>query len=610
MRPGRLREIFDDAGNVVVALDQQHVAGLQGGAQGGIARREGLIALHRLFQIAGQTCPTPSSTKLIASSPLPGTFCLAVVFIEFCRNPLQFGSCRSRAGDRERFGLPLQSPPFAASEVGVAKLPETMTMISRRSFLLSAPGRRRLPCWAACRFAAEADVAIIGAGAAGIAAARRIRRRQARDAARSGRPGRRPLHHRDRELRRRRSISARIGSTCRTSIRSRSSALGTGLDVYPAPPGQKMRIGRRHAREGELEEFLSALVRANRAIEDAARGKADVSCAQALPKDLGDWQPAVEFVLGPVRLRQGFERNLGDGRFALDRARNDAFCRQGFGTLLAKLAEGLPVQLASPVTRIDTRPRGGFRSKPQRARCGARRHRHGFDQCAGGGKIKFTPELPKRQLDAASRLRSAATSASRSKCPAIRSGCSATIWCSKDRQQAHGGAARQCRRLDACPLSMSRAHSAASLPPRAPRAMTAFALEWLGRLTARDMRKAIGAARRRNGHLALCARRVLGGRARRQPSRRMLMEPLRDRVFFAGEAVHETLWGTVGGAWESGERAADAALKSWACCRTGRSRAQPSRSAPAGSSRKRGRNGRTSRGRAISNDARSSSRRR
>ena len=46
-----------------------------------------------------------------------------------------------------------------------------------------------------------------------------------------------------------------------------------------------------------------------------------------------------------------------------------------------------------------------------------------------------------------------------------------------------------------------------------------------------------------------------------QGSRKLLMEPLRDRVFFAGEAIHETLWGTVGGAWESGERAAEAALK-------------------------------------------------
>jgi hypothetical protein len=32
-------------------------------------------------------------------------------------------------------------------------------------------------------------------------------------------------------------------------------------------------------------------------------------------------------------------------------------------------------------------------------------------------------------------------------------------------------------------------------------------------------------------------------------------------MYVAGEATHETLWGTVDGAWESGERAADAALR-------------------------------------------------
>jgi hypothetical protein len=36
------------------------------------------------------------------------------------------------------------------------------------------------------------------------------------------------------------------------------------------------------------------------------------------------------------------------------------------------------------------------------------------------------------------------------------------------------------------------------------------------------------------------------------------MESVNDRIWFAGEAAHETLWGTVRGAWESGERAADA----------------------------------------------------
>jgi hypothetical protein len=32
-------------------------------------------------------------------------------------------------------------------------------------------------------------------------------------------------------------------------------------------------------------------------------------------------------------------------------------------------------------------------------------------------------------------------------------------------------------------------------------------------------------------------------------------------MYFAGEATHETLWGTIDGAWESGERAAEAALR-------------------------------------------------
>jgi hypothetical protein len=45
-----------------------------------------------------------------------------------------------------------------------------------------------------------------------------------------------------------------------------------------------------------------------------------------------------------------------------------------------------------------------------------------------------------------------------------------------------------------------------------------------------------------------------------QPSRKILTEPI-GCLFLAGEATHDTLWGTVDGAWESGERAADAALR-------------------------------------------------
>ena len=127
----------------------------------------------------------------------------------------------------------------------------------------------------------------------------------------------------------------------------------TGLEIYPAPSGQRVRIGQRYARESELEDYLAAVVRANRGIADAARGRTDVDCRAALPKDLGDWRSTVEFALGPYAsardldeisaqdLSRSVERDIG------------AFCRQGYGALLAKLAEGIPVELDAPVSQVD-----------------------------------------------------------------------------------------------------------------------------------------------------------------------------------------------------------------------------------------------------------------
>ena len=114
--------------------------------------------------------------------------------------------------------------------------------------------------------------------------------------------------------------------------------------MYPAPASQKVRIGRRYAREGELEDFLALQVRANRGIADAAR-KGDIACAQALPNDLGDWRPAVEFVLGPFGCGKELTASISAVDFAKSAERNmDAFCRQGFGTLIATFAEDDPGQ--------------------------------------------------------------------------------------------------------------------------------------------------------------------------------------------------------------------------------------------------------------------------
>jgi monoamine oxidase len=99
------------------------------------------------------------------------------------------------------------------------------------------------------------------------------------------------------------------------------------------------------------------------------------------------------------------------------------------------------------------------------------------------------------------------------------------------------------------------------LSAQGEQAMAAFAREWLTKLfgseTAAAIKK-ISVTRWNASPYVLGAMSAAAPGA--QASRRILIEPL-GSIFLAGEATHETLWGTVDGAWESGERAADAALR-------------------------------------------------
>jgi len=162
-----------------------------------------------------------------------------------------------------------------------------MPQLSRRSFLTASAALATGPAVAAGTAATPADVVIVGAGTAGIAAARRI-----------AAAGRKFVMI---------EAADHVGGRCVTDKRAFGVAfdrgahwlhapdfnplmrltIRRGLEVYPAPASQKVRIGRRYAREGELEDFLALQVRANRGIADAAR-KGDTGCARALPNDLGD----------------------------------------------------------------------------------------------------------------------------------------------------------------------------------------------------------------------------------------------------------------------------------------------------------------------------------
>jgi monoamine oxidase len=405
----------------------------------------------------------------------------------------------------------------------------------------------------------DADVVVIGAGAAGIAAARRVQA-----------AGRKVIVL---------EASAQIGGRCATDSATfdvpldlgarwlhtpESNVLvklarGAGIDVAPSP-SQKLRIGRRNARAAETEELLATFVRATRAIDEAAR-RGDMSCASVLPKDLGDWSGTVDFALGAYATGKDL-KDLS----ALDQSRSEdraisVATRQGLGALMGKLGEGVPVVLSTPATRVTWSGRDVGVETPA-GRVAARAVIVTVSSnVLNSGAIKFSPELPKRQLDAAAKL----TLGSYDRIALELKG--NPLGLGRDELMIEQSMTTRTGALFAniggsslCTIDVAGSFGR-SLAAQGEAAMTGFATEWLTKLFGSDVKNAIQRSKVTRWDtspfiLGAMSAAAPGG----QTSRRVLAEPM-GSLFMAGEATHETLWGTVDGAWETGERAADAALK-------------------------------------------------
>jgi monoamine oxidase len=445
----------------------------------------------------------------------------------------------------------------------------SMVRLTRRSFLAAGAAVAAQPARGAPRSrssptpdvprSGNVDVIIIGAGAAGIAAARRLAAAGRRFALLEA--------------------GGEVGGRCITDNKTfgipydrgahwiyladnspiAKLAAQTGFDLYLAPPGQRMRIGRRYAREGEMEDFLASLVRANTAIADAAR-RGDVACAQVLPKDLGEWRPTIDFVLGAY----GCGKDLADvstiDLFRSVEHDSGAFCRQGLGALLAKLAPMEATQLATPVTRIDwgrsivevETPKGQFRAPALIVTVST--------NVLVSGKIKF--DLPKRHFDAANKLKLGSHERVAVQLIGNPLGLRADelVFEKSDNRQT-AAIFGNVSGSTVCMVDVA-GNFGRELAAKGQAAMVDFAISWLAGLYGADIKSSIKRVHATRWDqepwvLGAASAAAPGG----QSSRKVMMEPVRDRIFFAGEAVHETLWGTLGGAWESGERAADAALR-------------------------------------------------
>jgi len=436
-----------------------------------------------------------------------------------------------------------------------------MSRLSRRTFLAGSTALLAAPALRPGEAASDVDVAIVGAGAAGIAAARRMIAGKARVALFEA--------------------GERIGGRCITD----SALFGvpfdlgahwmhfpddnpliklapaTGLDIYPAPRGLAMRVGPREARAGELETFLSLLVRSRRTIDEAARGTTDMAAARALPPDLGGWQHTVAFALGPYLCGKPLDKVS-----AMDLAKGGArdiaaLCRQGYGALLARLGAGLPVHLSDPVTKLD-RDRRGIDVHTARGRLRARTAIVTMSTNAlAAGKLEFKPGLSRRHLQAATDLSLGSYDHIALMMP------DNPLGLQRDDLVLEQASGPRTAALLAN-ISGTGLHSVAvagefgrDLAAQGEAAMIEFAREWLGTVFGAGVKDKIAKSHATRWNAEPF---VLGGMSAATPgnadARRILRASIGRRIWFAGEATHETRWGTVAGAWEEGERVALAAL--------------------------------------------------
>ena len=433
---------------------------------------------------------------------------------------------------------------------------------ARRDFLLASAalgfGVVAGPVRAA--FPKDADVVVVGAGAAGIAAARRLAASNVKVAV---------LEAAD-----------RVGGRCQTDLTtfgipfdrgarwlySQDSnpvvklARSVSMEIYATPQSQKIRIGRRNARSGEVEDYLATLVRANRAIQDPNR-KSDTAALDALPKDLAAWQQTLAFALGPLTA----SKDLQDVS-AFDLARQEprdagAFCRQGLGTLVAKLADSVPVSLSTPVTRVAWSGRNLEVETPAGRLTPRAIIVTASTSVLTSGAIKFVPDLPKRQLDAAGKLSLGSYDHIALELSGNPLGLQRDdVIIEQSDSTRTGLLLANVGGSSICLVDVAGSFGR-ELSKQGSEAMVAFAIDWLTRLYGSDVKAVL----KRRAVTQWNAAPYIGGAMSSaaigaQGARKILTEPL-GGLYFAGEATHETQAGTVGGAWDSGERTADVVLR-------------------------------------------------
>ena len=432
-----------------------------------------------------------------------------------------------------------------------------LPVVSRRSFLAGLGATVAAPRIVRAQVSSNPDVVVIGAGAAGLAATRVLAERGL-----------------DVTLI---EASSRIGGRAYTETTTFGVpydhgahwlhiaasnpfvAYGRkhGFDVYPAPDVYRVFEGDRELGAREKDALWHAWDELYAAIGALGERGNDISAAEAAAGIEGPWSATAAFGIGPWSMGKDLEDfSVVDWWSGADGA--DWFCREGFGTLITHWAGDIPVSLGTRAGRIDWSGKGVVVETDQ----GSIRARAVIVTVSTGvmasGAIAFAPMLPARKLESFEKISMGLYNHITLQFSEDVFGMGPDGYLlfrvAPDRKAfgvltnagGHG--------LAYCDVGGSWARD---LEEESAEYRIDYAMgELRGMLGSSIDRSFVKGAVTSWGQNPL----TLGSYASAEPGahdmRTVLRQPVGDRIFFAGEACHRSLWATAAGARLSGEEVA------------------------------------------------------
>ena len=431
---------------------------------------------------------------------------------------------------------------------------------SRRRFVAGSAALAATFLLSRASAAAEVDVVVVGAGAAGLAATRELLNRgiSVLTLEASSRIGGRA--HTDLA---RFGVPYDIGAHWLHNAHANSFveyAKENEFNAYPAPDTRTLYVDDREASAAEYAAFDAAHGNAIDAISRAGRRGRDLSPAAVVP-DVGRWHDLVHFVIGPWEMGKDFDA-FSCADWWSGEGGPDWFCREGYGALVAHRARDLEVRLSTRVTDIDWGGSGVVLTTEQ----GRIRAQACIVTVSTGvlasGDIRFVPALPAEKVESFHRISMGLYDhiALFFDENVFGTGPDEYLLYNARSHGAHSPAlAGLLTNVSGTGLTLADVGGdfARDLEEEGAAAALDFVKEELRRIFGAVIdRHLVKSHFTRWGHNPLTRGSYASAEPGAYPLRAELRRPVAERVWFAGEACSASEWATVAGAHESGRRAA------------------------------------------------------